>query len=71
VDFDNENMHSQEYNFRVGDLVRMPSGGPLMQVRAVRPTLVQCSWQAGEAVYLAYFRASLIEPADSQNSPPE
>ena len=61
-------MHSQEYNFQVGDLVRMSSGGPLMQVRAVRATLVQCTWRTGEIVHLAYFRASLIEPANSENS---
>jgi uncharacterized protein YodC (DUF2158 family) len=61
-------MHSQDYIFQVGDLVRMSSGGPLMHVRAVRPMLVQCTWRTGEAVHLAYFRASMIEPAGAENS---
>ena len=58
-------MHAHENHFQVGDLVKMPSGGPLMQVRAVRPTLVQCVWRSGEITHFAYFRSSLIVPAEA------
>ncbi|HVW01321.1 MAG TPA: hypothetical protein VHB77_13305 [Planctomycetaceae bacterium] len=58
-------MKAQEHHFQIGDLVKMPSGGPLMQVRAIRPTLVQCAWRSGEITHLAYFHSSLIVPAEA------
>jgi uncharacterized protein YodC (DUF2158 family) len=48
--------------FKIGDVVRLKSGGPAMTVTATPDVRVRCSWFSGADEKHAYFPAAAVEP---------
>ena len=49
--------------FKVGDVVRLKSGGPSMTVKDAEssPGTVECVWFAGELIQSAYFVPDVLK----------
>jgi uncharacterized protein YodC (DUF2158 family) len=57
-------------NFKVGDIVRLKSGGPDMSISSVTAgmtqNMVHCVWFAGKKNEGAIFHPDVLEPAQSK-----
>ncbi len=62
--------HSKPDNFKVGDVVRLKTGGPNMVVTATTAittslAVVHCEWMVGNERQEGDFRADMLERADT------
>ncbi|MBI6887208.1 YodC family protein [Pseudomonas putida] len=59
---------STEMLFKVGDLVRIKSGGPVMTVQAVLKSsnLFDCQWFAGKKLEVGRFPADSLVPVQEE-----
>jgi len=64
----------EQTKFKIGDIVRLKSGGPDMTVKGIGdsiPVQVQCQWFAGKKLEAGWFPPSSLLPVTEEKADAE